>query len=78
MENAVIFKQILPTNSLKKCMVISLENLDLDKRHFQSQVVSYRSYPDVFFFVILQHSKEGSLRVARRLKTRLDRRLSHR
>ena len=49
MENAVIFKQILPTNSLKKCMQISLENLDLDKRHFQSQVVSYRPYPDVFF-----------------------------
>ena len=48
MENALIFKQILPTNSLKKCMEISLENLDLDKRHFQSQVVSYRPYPDVF------------------------------
>ena len=48
MENAVIFKQILPTNSLKKCMQISLENLDLDKRHFQSQVVSYRPYPDSF------------------------------
>ena len=77
MENALIFKQILPTNSLKKCMEISLENLDLDKRHFQSQVVSYRPYPDVFF-VILQHSKEGSLRVARRLKKRLGRRLSHR
>ena len=48
MENALIFKQILPTNSLKKCIEISLENLDLDKRHFQSQVVSYRPYPDVF------------------------------
>ena len=48
MENALIFKQILPTDSLKKCIEISLENLDLDKRHFQSQVVSYRPYPDVF------------------------------
>ena len=30
MENALIFKQILPTNSLRKCMVISLENLYVD------------------------------------------------
>ena len=30
MENAVIFEQILPTNSLRKCMEISLENLYLD------------------------------------------------
>ena len=53
MENPVIFKQIPPTNSLKKCVEISLENLDFDKRHFQSQVVSYGPYPDVFC-VILQ------------------------
>ena len=30
MENALIFKQILPTNSIRKCMVISLENLYVD------------------------------------------------
>ena len=30
MENALIFKQILPTNSLRKSMVISLENLYVD------------------------------------------------
>ena len=30
MENAVIFKQILPNNSSRKCMEISLENLYLD------------------------------------------------
>ena len=30
MENALIFKQILSTNSFKKCMEISLENLYLD------------------------------------------------
>ena len=30
MGNALIFKQILPTNSLRKCVEISLENLYLD------------------------------------------------
>ena len=30
MGNVLIFKQILPTNSLRKCMEISLENLYLD------------------------------------------------
>ena len=30
MEKAFIYKQILLTNSLRKCMEISLENLDLD------------------------------------------------
>ena len=30
MENTLIFKQILPTNSLRKCMVSSLENLYVD------------------------------------------------
>ena len=29
-ENALIFYQILSTNSLKKCMEINLENLQLD------------------------------------------------
>ena len=82
MENVVIFKQIPPTNSLKKCIEISLENLYLDigpkeLKHFRSQIVSYGPYLDVFC-VILQHSKEGSLRVARRLKKRLGRRLSYR
>ena len=30
MENALIFKKILPTNSLRKCMEISFENLYVD------------------------------------------------
>ena len=30
MGNVLIFKQILPTNSVRKCMEISLENLYLD------------------------------------------------
>ena len=30
METALIFKQILSTNSLRKCMEISLENLYVD------------------------------------------------
>ena len=30
MENALIVKQILPTNSLRKCVEISVENLYLD------------------------------------------------
>ena len=30
MENALIFYQILSTNSLRKCMEISLENLGAD------------------------------------------------
>ena len=32
MENALIFKQILPTNSFRKRVEISLENLYLDIR----------------------------------------------
>ena len=30
MENSLIFKQILAFNSLRKCMEISFENLNLD------------------------------------------------
>ena len=82
MENAVIFKQIPPTNSLRKCIVISPENMYLDTgpkefKPFRSQGVSYKPYLDVFC-IILQHPKEVSLRVARRLKKRVDRRLSYR
>ena len=31
-ENALIFEQILATNSVRKCMEISLENLFVDVR----------------------------------------------
>jgi len=40
MKNAVIFKKILPTNSLRKCMEISFENLNVDIKglsQFQAQ-----------------------------------------
>ena len=32
MKNALIFKQILTPNSLRKCIIIGLENLSLDTR----------------------------------------------
>ena len=32
MENTLIFKKILPTNSLRKCVEISFENLYVDSK----------------------------------------------